>query len=166
MSFPTVEYRSEYIYKVIDCNNYDGDSINIIAERVFDFGFGKKIIGQEPIKVRLFGIDTPELRSGSEDHKAAGRLAADLVQAWLDEGFESSDKDADYPCFILFESIEYKKGKYGRALGDFIDIRDGCRLSDYILKERLGVKYYGQSKADIQHEHDANILYLKQTGLI
>ena len=147
-----------YIYEVISFDNYDGDSFDIHIVRSFDFGFHRTIMGAEPINVRLYGVDTPELRGGTDDSKAAARLARDRARQFCLDAIDKND--------LIFESYKYKKGKYGRPLGDFIRVSDNQRLSTFLLNERLGVKYHGQSKAEIQPEHDANIAYLKEKNLI
>ena len=141
-----------YWYFVISFSNYDGDSINIIAYKTWDFGFEEKVSKFSPINVRLYGIDTPELRGGTVESKAAGKLAKDKVWNWLNRLW-----DLDR---LVFESQEYKKGKFGRALGDFRDIETGASLNKYLLENRLAVKYHGQSKDDIKQFHQNNLDYL------
>lgn len=152
------KHDNEYFYFVESFSNYDGDSVNIIVSRTWDFGFEEKVIKRSPIKVRLYGVDTPELRGGTDVSKAAARLAKDFVSNWLQEVF---DQNA-----LFFESWEYKKGKFGRALGDFYNSITEERLSHTLLTQHLAVYYFGLSKDDIQLNHESNFELLKKEGLI
>ena len=85
-----------YNYKAVVTRVYDGDTITVD----FDLGLGIWCKGQ---KIRLYGIDTPELR-GSE--RKAGLESRD----WLRE------KILDKTVYI--KTIKDRKGKYGRWLGE------------------------------------------------
>ena len=147
----------EYRYKVLDWSAYDGDSF----ELTLDLGFGMSLHK----KCRIYGIDTPELRGGTVKSKAAGYLARDKAREFVDFGM------ADSECEVVFESTGYA-GKFGRPLGNIVLTRkDGdtvvtSNLVDFLLTARLGVRYHGQAKSDIQAEHDANIAWLGEQGLI
>ena len=137
-----------YTYKIKEFSNYDGDSFDLTLDLGFELVYHQKC--------RIYGIDTPELRGGTDDSKAAGRLARDyahaLVKTWL-EG------DGAY-----FASENYS-GKFGRPLGDIVsDIGDSLRRE--LLKRRYGVPYHGQAKKDIMPQHESNILFLKENNLI
>lgn len=151
-------HSKDYTYLVESFSNYDGDSMNIIVSRTWDFGFEETVKKTSPINVRNYGVDTPELRGGTVDSKAAARLAKDFVHDWLQQAY---DEDALY-----FVSHEYKKGKFGRALGDFYNSKTEQYLNQTLILERLAVEYHGQSKSSIQAAHKANIAYLKETGKI
>ena len=84
-----------YFYKAIVTSIYDGDTITCNI----DCGFGIILRKQ---KIRLFGIDTPELRG---DDKEEGIKVRDILRNKI------LDKE------ILLQTIKDKKGKYGRWLG-------------------------------------------------
>jgi len=88
-----------YHYRAIFKSNYDGDTITV------DLDLGLNIWVHQ-LKVRLFGINTPELRSGSEEDKEAGRVARDFVSRRIPEGSE-----------VVVKTHRDKTGKYGRLLG-------------------------------------------------
>lgn len=155
---PTIVKPVDYCYTVTWFNNYDGDSVNIIAQRVFDVGFYKRITSEQPISVRLYGIDTPELRGGTPESKAAGYLARDKVREFLQDAMDNS--------FLIFYSHEFKTGKFGRALGDFGCWDSEVLLSDYLLENHLAVKYFGQSKDEIKDAHARNLEYLLDNNLL
>ena len=144
--------KGNYIYEAVDLTNYDGDSFRCTVRKKWDFGFNIYQTAEYAIAVRIKGVDTPELRDKRPDWKAAAILARDMAREWVNER----------PCSFL--SMD-RPDKYGRALGDFVR-RDGETLSQYLLKESLGVPYEGQSKEDVQAAHAANIVYLKGTGKI
>ena len=138
----------DYKFKIVEFSNYDGDSFDLTLDLGFD------LITHQ--KCRINGIDTPELRGGTDDSKAAGRLAKQEAHDWVKEAVENGD--------AWFVSEGYK-GKFGRPLGDIQD-KNSISMREYLLGKRLGVKYHGQAKSSIAGEHAANIEYLKSAGLI
>jgi micrococcal nuclease len=66
------EYKCEVIRVV------DGDTIDVII----DCGFS--ILHK--IRVRLYGIDTPESRTRDKDEKVRGKMAAKFLQSSIDDG--------------------------------------------------------------------------------
>ena len=135
-------------YKVLSSSNYDGDTFSLTLDLGFDLVTHQRI--------RLDGIDTPELRGGTEQSKLAGRLARDEARAFIEDGLASGAR-------VEFVSMQYK-GKFGRPLGD-LEV-DGVSLVGMLAKRRLGVPYSGQAKAQIADQHLANIQYLTEQGLI
>jgi micrococcal nuclease len=87
--------ESLYIYKAYVTKVYDGDTITCIV----DCGFH---IGMQKTKIRLYGINTPELRG---DDKEIGVFVRDELRNKI------LNKN------IILKTIKDKKGKYGRYLG-------------------------------------------------
>ena len=145
--------KGNYIYEFGYSGNYDGDSIRGRARKRWDFGFNLHIIQTADVNVRLKGVDTPEMNDDRPDFKAAAILAKDAVHCW----FNLAGK-------VTFLSLD-KPDKYGRSLGDFRNDA-GERLSAHLLDARLGVKYEGQNKDDVQAAHERNIAWLKKEGSI
>jgi endonuclease YncB( thermonuclease family) len=58
-----------------------------------------------------------------------------------------------------------EKGKFGRYLG-VIQLTDKTSVNGALVKERLAVPYYGQSKVRVQEAHKANYEILKEKGLL
>lgn len=141
-----------YTYKILDCQNYDGDSLNL----TLDVGFHLQIYR----KCRLYAVDTPELRSKATDHILAARLAKSFVSDFVSSAMAD---DAAY-----FASERYT-GKFGRTLGNVLRIENGTVMSnlrDQLLSEKLAVPYYGESKSAIADLHAANIQWLKDWNRI
>lgn len=88
-----------YEYNATCVSVYDGDTITVDL----DLGFNTCRKG---IKIRLFGINTPEIRGGTEATKEAGRRSRD----WLKEKILGKE--------IILKTYKDKKGKYGRWLGE------------------------------------------------
>jgi micrococcal nuclease len=84
-----------YTYKAKVVGVYDGDTITCEV----DLGFEVKMT----IKVRLLGIDTPELRG---EEREAGLVVRDIVREMI------LDKE------IHLKTKKDKTGKYGRYLGE------------------------------------------------
>ena len=102
----------EYSAKVVRI--IDGDTIEVNI----DLGFST-IIHKE--KVRLLGIDTPELRSKDPEEKARAQEAKKFVQNLLPVGTD-----------VIIRTQKDKKGKYGRYLADVW--HEGIHLTT-VLKE-------------------------------
>ncbi len=86
-----------FVYRCRIVGWYDGDSPTIDI----DLGFNHWMLDQ---KVRLYGVDTPELR-GQEREK--GLEVRDLVRKWL-------PPEAD----AVIRTHKDEQGKYGRWLGE------------------------------------------------
>ena len=106
-----------FLYKATVINVYDGDTITCNI----DCGFGVILKNQ---KIRLYGIDTPELRG--EDKK---------------EGLEIRNilRDKILNKEILLKTIKDKKGKYGRWLG--IIFFDNQNINDWLIENNYAEKY-------------------------
>ena len=109
-------------------------------------------------KIRFTGIDTPELRTSDKLEKVFGLAAKNRLKELIPEGSiqilkTEVDKDG-----------EDAKGKFGRILGDFIV--EGYRITEILVDEGHAVEYHGQSKEDIQDEHNKNRQRLVADGKV
>lgn len=107
----------QYRYKAECTAVYDGDTITVDI----DLGFKVWMYG---VKIRLFGIDAPEMR-GPE--KAAGTITRDALRN-----------------LILYKSIEVhsirdKTGKYGRWLANIHIEKNGelMNVNEWLVKREL-----------------------------
>ncbi len=125
-----------YEYKCEVTRVVDGDTVDCIL----DLGFS--ILHK--CRVRLYGIDTPESRTRDLDEKARGKLASKFLQDSIDNG-----KD-----IVLRSELKDSKGKYGRVLGSIIV--DDLDINKAMVTNNLAVKYFGQSKSDVEAEHMIN----------
>jgi len=92
-----------YNYKVDKVISvYDGDTMTVDI----DLGFGMIM---KKRALRFYGINTPELRGGTEETKQAGRDARDLVRELVEEADQ-----------VYIKSYYDKSGKYGRILASVI----------------------------------------------
>jgi len=123
----------------------DGDTVDVDI----DLGFDTWRCGE---RIRLYGIDTPECRTRDAEEKAAGLLAKAFVEDALHVGG-------------TYTLNTKEKGKFGRYLG-VIFVSDKTSINAALVKERLAVPYYGQSKVRVQEAHKANYKILQEKGLI
>ena len=86
---------SLYHYRAVIREVYDGDTVTVDIDQ----GFGDWKLGQ---KLRLFGVDTPELR-GAE--RPDGLRVRNQVRQWLPDGEP-----------VIIETLKDRSGKYGRWL--------------------------------------------------
>ena len=148
-----------YQYPCDAPENYDGDTLTLILDR----GFGDK----KTVKVRLYGIDTPELikaKGVPEEEvlifKAAGRLARDRAREFLDNATE-------HGASLYYRSVWIPTDGFGRGLGDVVTSR-GDSLVKVLLDERLGIPYFGKenrSSKGFINRHRENIKFLVENGL-
>lgn len=115
-----------YHYKTKVISVYDGDTITVNI----DLGFN---LGIKNYKIRLYGIDTPEMR-GPE--KILGKKIRDFVRGKI-LGKE-----------IILHTFKDKKGKYGRILADVLYMENGVQknLNKELIKLGYAKEYYGGKK--------------------
>ncbi len=104
---------TDYKYSAFVESVYDGDTITISI----DCGFGIVLKKQ---KIRLYGINTPEVRG---EERELGLISRDKLREKI------LNKD------IVIETIKDKKGKYGRYLG--IIYYEGENINDWLVKNKL-----------------------------
>jgi len=122
----------------------DGDTIDVII----DLGFS--ILHK--CRVRLYGIDTPESRTRDKDEKVRGKLAGKYLKDTIDNG----------DTIVLQTKMKDSKGKFGRVLANVVV--DDININQQMIINHLAVRYYGQSKVDIENEHLINRNKLIELG--
>ncbi|MEM1054459.1 MAG: thermonuclease family protein [Bacteroidota bacterium] len=113
----------EYRYRATIASVYDGDTFRADV----DLGFSAWL---KNIQFRMFGINTPELRGGTEETKRAGYAARDRLRELMPVG-----------SAVLIRST--KAGKYGRYLADVYREVDGetLHLNQILLDEGHATEY-------------------------
>ena len=122
----------------------DGDTVDIDIDLGFDIWLKKQ-------RIRLYGVDTPESRTRDLEEKKYGLAAKAFVEKHLPVGSTQ----------MLRTKLD-DRGKFGRILGEFVlttqwegkDIP--TTINEQLVRQRYGVKYFGQSKDDIEAEHLKN----------
>jgi len=120
--------KPDYVYKAYVRSVYDGDTITVDI----DVGFGITLTSQ---KIRLRGIDTPEVRGESRE---AGLVSRDYLRNLIQGKW------------ILLKTEKDKKGKYGRWIGTIYlsitnkeDKTEVINVNDRLIVEGLA-KVYGE----------------------
>ena len=134
-----------YEYKVKIRRIVDGDTVDVDIDLGFDTILSKQ-------RIRLYGIDTPESRTRDKEEKFYGKLSA----KFLKEQCKNSSE-------IFLKTYLDKKGKFGRILGEFIV--DGVNINKLMIEKYMAVEYYGQSKDEIDKEHQVNRVQLNRRGI-
>ena len=106
-----------YFYSAFVTSVYDGDTITCDI----DCGFG---ILKRKQKIRLYGINTPEVRGES---KEKGIVSRDKLREKI------LDKK------VIIKTIKDKKGKYGRWLG--IVFIENQNINEWLIDNNLAKKY-------------------------
>jgi len=115
-----------YHYKAEVISVYDGDTITVMIDQ------GMKHFAR--VKVRMIGINTPELRTKDLDEKARGYAAKDYLKSRI-EGKT-----------VVVHTV--KKGKFGRWLGVIWLYEEGMEelgesLNDEMIRMGHAVAYDG-----------------------
>jgi micrococcal nuclease len=141
-----------YEYRATLLKIVDGDTVDVDI----DLGFGVVLTNQ---RIRLYGIDTPESRTRDLEEKKCGKLAAKYIEDHIQVS----------STFNLRTRLD-GKGKYGRILGELIcfvpEFDREMSINDAMIMKKLAVKYFGQSKDDIEEEHLKNREHLYASGLV
>ena len=114
-----------YTYNAKLIRVIDGDTIDCMIDLGFDI-FIKE-------RVRLAGIDTPEIRTKDLEEKKRGFIAKERVEELLDD---------DDGSFVLVCTDYNPRGKYGRVVGEIFlpsssSSSDDESVNQILLKEGL-----------------------------
>jgi len=119
----------EYKIKSID-HLVDGDTFDCTV----DLGFNIS----HKIRVRMYGINTPESRTRDLEEKKRGLASKERLHTLLSSGF------VDGNGLILATK---EKGKYGRYLGIVYRQRkddvEKLNINECLIKEGFAVEYFG-----------------------
>jgi|TARA_Y100000310_G_scaffold145881_1_gene145281 micrococcal nuclease len=107
-----------YQYKATLNRIIDGDTIDVNV----DLGFDVKI----KQRVRLYGINTPEVRTKDLNEKKKGLEATEYLKKILPKEF-------------VIETILNKRGKYGRVLG-ILWVKD-VNINEKMVNEGYAKRY-------------------------
>jgi len=122
----------------------DGDTVDIDIDLGFDVWLKKQ-------RIRLYGVDTPESRTRDLEEKKYGLAAKKFVENHLPVGSKQT----------LRTRLD-DRGKFGRILGEFVLTTQWegknipTTINEQLVKHRHAVKYFGQSKDDIEAGHLKN----------
>jgi micrococcal nuclease len=117
-----------YQYGATFVSNYDGDTITARLSLGFDLYLEKSI--------RLLGIDTPELKTGTQKEK--GKAA----KKWLEAKLTGKK-------LVIQTCKHHDDGgldKYGRILGEIFIVGEETSVNDQIITAGHAVAYDGGTK--------------------
>lgn len=102
-------YKIKGVLKVVD-----GDTVDVLVDLGFDIYVEKRI--------RLSGINTPEIRTRNKIEKKKGLAAKKRVEEWC---------ELDKECSLILKSKGV--GKYGRVIGEIY--KNGASINNILLGE-------------------------------
>ena len=106
----------------------DGDTVDLSI----DLGFSI----HHTIRVRLYGVDTPESRTKNELEKAAGLKSKEFVKSWFDANLN-----------VVIQTIKDKNEKYGRILANvYTDESKSKCLNQELVSGGYAKAYFGDKK--------------------
>lgn len=110
-------------------NVVDGDTVDLMIDLGFDI--------HHKIRVRLYGVNTPESRTKDAAEKEMGLKAKSFTKDWLDRH-----------QWVFVNTIPDKNDKYGRILAKIYssdqvnDAKTACLNTD-IIQAGFAREYYG-----------------------
>lgn len=121
------QYKDDfYKYKAYCTSCYDGDTCTL----TISLGFGLSVSNKP---CRLYGINTPELRGGSDETKAKGYIARDFL------------RDKILNKNLILYTMKDDQGKYGRLLGILYTTNDKGEpdvcINNLLLEGQYAVEY-------------------------
>jgi len=106
----------------------DGDTVDLSVDLGFDI--------HHKIRVRLYGVDTPESRTVNKAEKEAGLKAKEFVKTW-----------AETHSTVLIETVKDKNEKYGRVLAKiYANVDNSECLNEKLISEGFAKAYFGDKK--------------------
>ena len=105
----------------------DGDTVELDV----DLGFHVQIT----TRVRLDGIDTPELKGKTPEERSMAHFALAKVVRWCQA---RADR-------IILRTVKDRRDKFGRLLATLIDQDTGETLQQALIKAKLAVPYDGET---------------------
>jgi len=136
-----------YEYKATVKRVIDGDSIVLDI----DLGF---YIAMNETKIRLYGLDTPEMNSDDP----LLRLQAVLATRYLYDNLPVGSK-------VIIKTILDKREKYGRLLAT-IFTKEGLNINEGLLENKLAISYKDLTREEQIQKHYENQQYLIEKGFI
>jgi micrococcal nuclease len=136
-----------YEYKATVKRVIDGDSL------VLDIDLGFYMFMNET-KIRLYGLDTPEMNSDDP----LLRLQAVLATRYLYDNLPVGSK-------VVIKTVLDKREKYGRLLAT-ITTQDGFNVNDGLLENKLAINYKNLTRDEQIAKHYENQQYLVEKGFI
>lgn len=128
MNASDITTPTPYVYRIEPIRIVDGDTVDA---RV-DMGFG---IERRKMRIRLLGIDTPEMRGVPEEEKVRARAARDALNQML---WDAAMQDRK----VVLHSQSWDS--FGRSLGTlFVEQHDGTWLnvSQWLIDTGHAVPY-------------------------
>jgi micrococcal nuclease len=136
-----------YEYKATVKRIIDGDTL------VLDIDLGFYMFMNET-KIRLYGLDTPEMNS--EDPLL--RLQAILATRYLFDNLNIGEK-------VIIKTVLDKREKYGRLLATIIT-KEGFNINEGLIQNKLAVSYQNLTREEQIQKHYENQEYLINKGFI
>lgn len=136
-----------YEYKATVKRIIDGDSL------ILDIDLGFYMFMNET-KIRLYGLDTPEM--ASEDPLL--RLQAVLATRYLFDNLQIGEK-------VIIKTVLDKREKYGRLLAT-VFTKDGLNINEGLVQNKLAVSYHNLTRDEQIQKHYENQQYLINKGFI
>ena len=122
MTDPRYHYRCRLLDVI------DGDTVELEVE----LGFNARLT----VRVRLDGIDTPELKGKTIDERRMAQDALALVARWCEA---RADR-------IIVRTFRDSRDKFGRLLATLIDQDTSETVQQALIEAGLARPYDGQSK--------------------
>ena len=126
-----------YKYRGVTKYIVDGDTLDVLV----DLGF----CIYKKQRIRLYGIDCPEVLTRNEKEKQAGLIVKSFMYQFL-------NKEVDIKSYSVND-------KYGRYVAELF--YQDISINNILLKIKYAKKYYGGTKPGWTNDELNNIIYSK-----
>ena len=136
---------------------------NVLGERYSSKYYVSDVIDGDTIavnkdereyKVRLIGVDTPELKHPRKEVECFAREASN----------KASDLMLDKYVYLFADETQYDKDRYGRLLR-YVYLEDETFVNELLIKEGYGYEYTYETKYKYQDEFKVAETYARDNEL-
>lgn len=124
--------RQRYVYAVEVIGVVDGDTVDVnikMGKMMVDLGFGQWVevpkAELRDVRIRFYGMNTPELNSSCENERERAKRAKRFVEEFL--------SFTPITMKTLKGRKSDKEGKYGRILGIFYNSVESVSLNELLV---------------------------------
>jgi micrococcal nuclease len=134
--------EASYTYNALVVRVVDGDTVDVEVDLGFD------VVRRE--RLRLLGINAPEVHGAGAEERARGLAAANVLSALLaglrpEDFTEAQDEYAGRRVRVVVRTVKDKGDKYGRMLATVFD-RNGRNVNDAMVMLGQAQPYAGGAR--------------------
>lgn len=156
LPFPIIKHKkTKYEAEILWYRVIDGDTV----ECFLDLGFEHYTL----VKVRIKGIDAPELKSKNPLEREAAGMVKILMERFLEHSWNITTDQAKWDTHLVSYSID--KDNRDRIIGDIMQTT-GDYISTDLLASRVVRSYSGEGKRSPWSDEDLTAIILAAKDIL